>query len=231
MTEPADDFAAAWQGAGSPIRRSLELAYASLVNGGLACGAVLTDADGRIVAEGRNRAYDPPGGPDRLQGSPLAHAETNVLASVPTARDLASDTLWTTQEPCSMCTAAAAFTGVGTVRYLAPDPWALSTGVSRSGVDHDEPSGLAVIGPLEDARWVVVSNVLFLLSIARSRGLDHPTIRRNGELDPDTAAIVVALAAGDDADARGLPATIEAFTDAIWTSVVAAAREREARRL
>lgn len=46
--------------------------------GGLAVGAVLTDERAEIVAEGRNRAYDPPGGRDILQGSPLAHAELNV---------------------------------------------------------------------------------------------------------------------------------------------------------
>jgi hypothetical protein len=45
------------------------MAYASLAGGGLACGAALTDAHDRIIAVGRNRAYDPPGGVEILQAS------------------------------------------------------------------------------------------------------------------------------------------------------------------
>ena len=43
-------------------------------------GAVVVDDKDRIVAEGRNRAYDAPGGQDRLQRTPIAHAEMNALA-------------------------------------------------------------------------------------------------------------------------------------------------------
>jgi tRNA(Arg) A34 adenosine deaminase TadA len=122
-----EDFETAWALLELPIRRSLEHAYAALIAGGLGCGAVLTDASGAIVAEGRNRAYDPPGGDEILQGTPIAHAEMNVLAAVSTDLDLTGCILWTTQEPCSMCTAAMAFAGVGVVRYVAPDPWAIAT--------------------------------------------------------------------------------------------------------
>lgn len=111
-----------WIGLPRPAQRCLELAYASLLAGGLAVGATLTDADGTVVAEGRNRAYDPPGGTEPLQGTPLAHAEMNVLASMRTERELASCTLWSSQEPCAMCVAAVRFTGVGAVPYLAADP-------------------------------------------------------------------------------------------------------------
>jgi putative NADH-flavin reductase len=50
--------------------------------GGLPVGAVVMGSGGEVVAEGRNRAYDPPGGDDRLQGSPIAHAEMNALARI-----------------------------------------------------------------------------------------------------------------------------------------------------
>jgi tRNA(Arg) A34 adenosine deaminase TadA len=135
-----DDFAAAWAALDPAPRRALELAYAALVAGGLPVGSVLADDAGGIVAEGRNRAYDPPGGPEVLQGTPLAHAELNVLAAVPTDRELGRDTLWSTHEPCSMCAAAAAFTGVGTVRYVAPDPWAVA---AKVGVDSPTVTGNA----------------------------------------------------------------------------------------
>ena len=126
-TGSATEFAEVWEDLDPAFRRSLELAYESLAGGGLAVGAVLTDAGHQVIAEGHNRAYDAPGGRDALQGTPLAHAEMNVPAAVHTGWDLADCILWSTQEPCSMCAAAASFTGVDSVRYLAPDPWALAT--------------------------------------------------------------------------------------------------------
>ncbi|UJW32441.1 hypothetical protein L3Q67_01235 [Saccharothrix sp. AJ9571] len=49
---------------------------------------------GDVVAEGRNRAYIPPGGDDLLQGSPIAHAEMNALARIADDADLPTITLW-----------------------------------------------------------------------------------------------------------------------------------------
>ncbi|MFB8384888.1 deaminase [Streptomyces rubiginosohelvolus] len=71
----------------------------SFVEGSLLCG---------------NHAYDDGPGEGPLRGTPLAHAEMNPLGAARTDWDLSALTLWSTQEPCSMCTAAAAFTGVGT---------------------------------------------------------------------------------------------------------------------
>jgi tRNA(Arg) A34 adenosine deaminase TadA len=173
-------FQEAWEGLDLAARRALELAYASLAGGGLAVGAVITDAGGKVVAEGRNRAYDPPGGVEALQATPLAHAEMNAFAAVPTGRDLGDCALLSTQEPCSMCAAAARFLGVGTVRYLAPDPWALASGQTP---DDD------AVGPAADL-WVVTANLMFLLGIASSAGVEHPTVVANGELEPETTQIV-----------------------------------------
>ncbi|MFJ9946764.1 deaminase [Kitasatospora sp. NPDC091207] len=121
-----DGFDASWAALAPGARRCPEPAHRAWLDGGLPVGAVLTDADGVIVAEGRNRAYDPPGGTDPLHGTPLAHAELNALAR--TGWDLAVHTLWSSHQPCGMCAAAAGFTGVGVVRFLAPDPWAVGGG-------------------------------------------------------------------------------------------------------
>ena len=173
-------FDEAWTELAPPARRSLELAYDSLVAGGLPVGSVLADAHGVIVAEGRNRAYDPPGGADVLQGTPLAHAEMNVLAAVRTEWDLSGCTLWSTHEPCAMCAAAAAFTTVGTVRYVAPDPWAAAAGVTS-------PSSAG--SPLGDPRWARVAGLLFVLGVANRVGPESPTVVGN----PDLARIAVEL--------------------------------------
>lgn len=226
-------FDAAWSDLGLPGRRCLGLAWASYVAGGLAVGSVLTDAAGEIVAEGRNRAYDPPGGPDVLQGSPLAHAEMNVLAAVPEGRALGHCTLWSTQEPCSMCTAAAAFTGVGTVRYLAPDPWAIATGVSRGNQPTGDEAATTgtprMLGPGTD-RWVVAANLLFLGSVAaRDAGLDHPTIERNRVVEPETTRIVADLVARRSRSEITPETSIETFLVGLWVSIEAAAAARTAR--
>lgn len=181
-----DDFATAWADLDPAPRRALELAYEGLVAGGLPVGSVLTDAGGRIVAEGRNRAYDPAGGPEVLRGTPLAHAELNVLAAVRTADDLGPSTLWSTHEPCSMCAAAAEFTGVGTVRYVAADPWAVAAEPARTAAATRSV-------PLGDPRWATVAGVLFLLGVAARVGVDSPTVRGNVRRQPAVAAIALEL--------------------------------------
>lgn len=207
-TAAQDAFTAAWSALAPAPRRSLELAHRALRAGGLAVGSVLTDADGTIVAEGRNRAYDPDAeGAEILRGTPLAHAEMNALARARTGWDLAGHTLWSTQEPCSMCAAAAEFTGVGTVRYLAADPWATATG---------RPSASARALLTAEPVWRTAATVLFLRSVVEAAGTAADTVRRMAEIDPVTTAI-----ATDD----GFPdaATPELLLGALWGSVTAAA--------
>ncbi|MGW7072445.1 nucleoside deaminase [Streptomyces sp. NPDC054855] len=175
-----EEFTPAWERLAPTARRCLELAHRSLRDGGLAVGAVLTDAAGTAVAEGRNRAYDPPGGDDVLQGTPLAHAEMNALARARTEWDLGGHTLWSSHEPCAMCAAAAGFTGVGRVRFVARDPWALATGQPPSAAD-----------ALGDPWWEMCANVLFLRSVVLQRGADHATVRGHAALDPEAVRIAV----------------------------------------
>ena len=184
--QPMTEFAAAWGELEAPLERCLELAYRTLRSGGLACGSVITDASGMIIAEGRNRAYDPPGGDGILQGSPLAHAELNALAGIPTERDLGDCVLWSSQQPCSMCTAAAAFVEVGGIRYLAVDPAFVGTEQSLAGA----PRAQAVqVAP----EWPVVANVLFLHNIIVKRGSESDTVARNLELEPETTGLALEL--------------------------------------
>ena len=102
--------------------RCLELAHAGLLAGGLPCGAVVTDGDGTRMSEARNRAYDQRGGSERLQRTAIAHAEMNALAAIDTDTNLGTLRLVSSHRPCQMCSAACAFTGVGVVDFVAPDP-------------------------------------------------------------------------------------------------------------
>lgn len=180
-------FDVEWGAAPEALRRALGLAYEALVAGGLAVGAVLTDGDGEPVAEGRNEAYEDGPGTGPLRGTPLAHAEMNALGAARTGWDLGAATLWSTQEPCSMCAAAAEFTGVGRVRYVAPDPWALSSGTGTgSGAD---PGA---------THWLLVANAMFLRSVVvASDGPGEPRIlTHHRAVEPETAAFHDSLPAG-----------------------------------
>lgn len=180
MTGLAD----AWGDLGVPLGRCLELAYRTLLGGGLACGSVITDAEGMIIAEGRNRAYDPPGGDGILQGTPLAHAELNALAEIRTERDLGDCVLWSSQQPCSMCAAAAGFVGVAGVRYLAVDPAFIGTEQSGAGAPLDQAAQVA-------PEWPLVANVLFLHNIIVKRRSGSEAVARNLEIEPETTGLAI----------------------------------------
>ena len=84
-----------------PMRRALDLACEAAVAGEVPVGAVVTDADDRIVAEARNA----------MRGSldPTAHAEMVAIRTAAEAMGtsrLDHCTLWVSLEPCAMCAAA-----------------------------------------------------------------------------------------------------------------------------
>ncbi len=103
-------------------RRPFELAWESLQAGSFPVGAVVFDPAGAVAAEGRNRTaeHDPPQG--QLAGTRLAHAEMNVLVQISPATHW-DFTLYTTLEPCLLCTAALRMTYVGRVLFAASDDY------------------------------------------------------------------------------------------------------------
>jgi tRNA(Arg) A34 adenosine deaminase TadA len=204
-------FATAWNALEVGARRSLELAHVTLCAGGLAVGSVIIDAAGTIVAEGRNRAYDPATGTDPLEGTPLAHAEMNALARLATSADPTALTIWSSQQPCSMCAAALAFIGITEVHVIATDP---SDPARRAREELDDV-------------WVVLATAMFMVGPLRRGGIVHPTVRQNRTLEPEAVELADrALAAGYPlTDGRPLPDGLPQ----IWVELVAAAGSRRRR--
>jgi len=102
-------------------RRALELAWWSCRAGTTGVGALLVDEDGTILAEGNNAIYAPAqAGP--LFGSRVAHAEMNVFAQIPGGVHHRHATLYTSLEPCAMCSGAIINHRIKDVRILASDP-------------------------------------------------------------------------------------------------------------
>jgi len=134
-------------------RRCLELAWESFVKGSLPIGAVITSAEGEVLATGRNRlgegtehAPHVPGTP-YIGGSPLAHAEVNALLQMGYDRPQPRPILYTTTEPCPLCMGASRMSGVGHVVYASRDAWAGAAHMAES-VPYIRQQGPSVEGPV-----------------------------------------------------------------------------------
>ncbi|MBQ8927717.1 MAG: nucleoside deaminase [Oscillospiraceae bacterium] len=111
----------------SPVwQRIFELSFASLCEGSRAIAAVITDSEGRILSEGRNRCAASP-----VPNARTAHAETEAVIGLDTARfpDLHSYTLHTGLEPCVMCMGTLVMGGIRHIEMAASDEYSGAAGL------------------------------------------------------------------------------------------------------
>lgn len=97
--------------------RALHLATQAAADGDIPVGAVVVDADGAIIGEGRNTRER-----DR---DPTGHAEVVALRAAAEAKGewrLTGCTLVVTMEPCPMCAGASALARVDRIVLGAWDP-------------------------------------------------------------------------------------------------------------
>ncbi|HEX5857126.1 MAG TPA: tRNA adenosine(34) deaminase TadA [Microbacterium sp.] len=128
------------------MRRALALAVEAAADGDVPVGAVVMDADGRIIGEGRNRR--------ELTSDPTAHAE--VVAMRQAAASLGSwnlegCTLVVTLEPCLMCAGALLQAHIGRLVFGAWDEKAGAAGSMYDVVrDRRLPYRAEVIGGVHE---------------------------------------------------------------------------------
>ncbi len=94
------------------LKRAIEISRESRKNGNTPFGALLADAEGKILLEQPNVEI--------TERKCTGHAETQVAerASMEYSKDfLAGCTLYTTAEPCAMCSGAIYWAGIGRVVY------------------------------------------------------------------------------------------------------------------
>jgi tRNA(Arg) A34 adenosine deaminase TadA len=144
-------------GAMTPMERALEQAGEAAARGEIPVGAVVTDAQGRVVAAAGNRTEE--------YRSPAAHAEMLALREAGERRGqkyLADCTLTVTLEPCAMCAGAIAAYRVKKLVFGAYDPksGAVEHGprVFGHATTHHKPE---VIGGVRDSDCAALLSAFF----------------------------------------------------------------------
>jgi len=202
-----------------PWQMALTLAWEAYVGGNVGVGAVLTDTRRRVVAVGRNRASDRKAPPGRLRSTPIAHAELDVLGQL-VQGDYWHHTLWTTLEPCPLCSIAVVTSNVGNVAFAARDR--LWDGISRLaelnefiGSRWPVRSG-PVVGPVS-----VFSELLPLLWFLEHKP-NGTVVQKYESQHPKLLALARSL--GADAQFAGLKAhSINVALDHLWADLAAIA--------
>jgi tRNA(Arg) A34 adenosine deaminase TadA len=125
------------------LRRCVELAAQAVDEGDFPFGSVLVAADGRVLAEDRNREVS--------MGDATRHPEFELArwaAENMTAADRAAATVFTSGEHCPMCSAAHAWVGLGRIVYVSSSrqltAWLTELGVGPSPV---RPLGINEVAP------------------------------------------------------------------------------------
>lgn len=98
------------------MRRAIELARTARARGDHPFGALIADADGAVLAEAMNTCG--------TTGDRTGHAERNLMTEASqrfSADDLADCTMFTSTEPCVMCSGATYWAGVGRVAFGMPE--------------------------------------------------------------------------------------------------------------
>lgn len=125
----------------------MELAWEAYCAGSLPIGAIVADADGRVVSRGRNRIHERSGEGNSLFGHKLAHAEMNALVALDyDLYDPRSCILYTTTEPCPLCVGAIRMADMGGLQYAAREPWAGCAAMFET-VPYIKRGGIRVAGP------------------------------------------------------------------------------------
>ena len=95
------------------LRRAIAVARDARDRGRHPFGSIVVDGTGTVVSSAGNNSMPP-------EGDPTQHAELRAVAAAAgklTPEQMARSTLYTSAEPCVMCTGAAYWTGVGRIVY------------------------------------------------------------------------------------------------------------------
>lgn len=109
------------------LRTAIQLAASARVHGNHPFGALLVDRDGNVLLEAENSVM--------TERDCTNHAETNLVRLATRRFDretLAGATLYTSTEPCAMCSGAIFWSGIGRVVYALSEERLLEVASSET---------------------------------------------------------------------------------------------------
>ena len=219
-----------WHVLDAPWRAALELAWEAFAAGTIPVGAVVTDADGTVLARGRNRIMESSAPEGQIFGSRVAHAEINALVQLSMGRRYFDCTLWTTLEPCAQCIGAAWLSTIGRVAFAATDIYGGASKLIEREIEAADSARnfpMEVEGPLAGA-LEVFSELLHVTFFVAGPG-DDAVAQVFRERRPHIVALAERVRLGDLA-ASGLDDVLPRIWDALAT-VAALPLQRQDRPL
>ena len=106
-----------WNRLDAPWRHAMRAAIEAYLDDSAPIGAVVFDSNDRAISIGRND----------FERDRLAHAELQALKGVPANANREALSLYSTMEPCPMCTGAIRMMQLRSLHFAAKDPAAGST--------------------------------------------------------------------------------------------------------
>ena len=145
-----------WDELSKPWQAVLELAWQAYCDDCYPIGAVVTNAEGAILARGRNRVYPKRLWAGRACGVDIAHAEVEALRALDyNGIDPHACCLYTTTEPCAMCMGTFYMSGLRTLYFAARDPYAGGTDLlGKTWYLSHKP--IQVFGPFDPALEIIL---------------------------------------------------------------------------
>ncbi len=136
------------------LQRAIQVSRDAVAHGNMPFAAILVDGEGNVVMEQENISMTEP--------NCINHAETKLASrasEVYDAKFLWDCTLYTTAEPCCMCTGACYWANIGTIVYALPETTLLKlTGANELNPTLDLPcrevisrgqKDIKIFGPFE----------------------------------------------------------------------------------
>jgi tRNA(Arg) A34 adenosine deaminase TadA len=184
----------AWHELDPAWRAAFELAWEAFGAGTIPVGAVVTDAGGTVIAQGRNRMFDTSAAAGQIFGTRVAHAEINALVRLGVERRYFDCTLWTTLEPCAQCVGAAWLSTIGRVAFAAADVYGGASKLIERQIEAADSARnfhMAVEGPI--AGPLAVFSELLHVAFFLARDPSHHVADTYRERRPELTALAERL--------------------------------------
>jgi tRNA(adenine34) deaminase len=195
--------------------RALELAWEAFGSGTVPVGAVVTDADGTVVFEGRSRMYERVAPAGELANSLLAHAEVNALARLDPNHRHEALTITSTLEPCPLCLGAIHMSTVGHLVYLGSDPYGGAVGRMQT-TPHTARSRMSISGPRTDGLGLLAS-ALHVAFYLKRKPQGHVVSTHHRLAPAAVAAAEAILAAGWGSNTAASVPLLQVLPDLLTT--------------